>query len=93
MAYIFISKNVSIDERGKIFKKIWDLDIEDIDSIKQFKEEYLYNTLNLKHSNYNFNDRLFQEMEEFKNKISAQGKREKRKTKQKKKRKNKKVIN
>tara|TARA_Y100000816_G_scaffold129523_1_gene91331 strand:- start:4409 stop:4780 length:372 start_codon:yes stop_codon:yes gene_type:complete len=93
-------ENIMIDERGRIFKKIWDLDIEDIDSVKEFKKEYLYDRLNLKYSNYNFNDTLFQEIEEFNNNMFAQGKRKrkrkKRKTKRKnmkeKKQKNKKVI-
>ena len=79
-------ENIKIDERGRIYKKIWDLDIDDIDSVKQFKKKYLYNSLNPKFSSYNFNDKLLQEIEQFKTNMFVEGKRKrkKRKTKRKK---------
>ena len=85
-------ENIKIDERGRIYKKIWDLDIDKIDSVKQFKKEYLYETLNPnpKFSSYNFNDRLLLEIEQFKNNMLAEGKRKRKRKRKKRKTKRKK---
>jgi hypothetical protein len=80
-------ENIMIDERGRIYEKLWNLDIDDIDSVKQFKKEYLYDILNPKFSSYNFNDRLLLEIEQFKNNMFAQGKRKRKRKKRKTKRK------
>ena len=75
--------NVTIDERGRIYRKIWDLEIDKIDSVKQFKKEYLYDTLNPKFSSYNFNDKLLLEIEQFKNNMFAEGKRKRKRKREK----------
>lgn len=82
--------NVTIDERGRIYRKIWDLEIDKIDSVKQFKKEYLYDTLNPKFSSYNFNDKLLLEIEQFKNNMFAEGKRKRKRIRKKRKTKRKK---
>ena len=81
--------NVTIDERGRIYKKIWDLDIDKIDIVQQFKKEYLYDTLNPNpnFSSYDFNDTLLLEIERYKNDMFGEGKRKRKRKKRKTKRK------